>query len=196
MRENKANVMRNDFAPRLLMTTAIAWLLIGTCAFASDSNEYFSATRFAGLVLLIDSLILVTVAFTCDAGIKEKKWIIAEASASGLFSALLVLDPFFTFLALPFLITPWIVAKGLLTMLAALSLKKIVHGWSGDLTGGMLLIGCGLLINHHPLYSPYGVNILIGIIGWTIGLLYMYDAHRLEKINHILHKGPSGKTAA
>jgi uncharacterized membrane protein HdeD (DUF308 family) len=188
--------MKKKFAPRLLMTTAIAWLLIGTFAFVSDSNEYLSATRFAGVVLLIDSLVLLTIAFTCDTGIKEKKWIVVEASASGLFSVILVLDPIFTFFAFPFLITPWIVAKGLLTMLAALALKKSVHGWSGDLTGGLLLIGCGLLISYHPLYKPYGVNILIGIIGWTIGMLYVYDAYRLQKINHTLHKGSLGKTAA
>jgi uncharacterized membrane protein HdeD (DUF308 family) len=185
--------MKKYFAPRLLMTTAIAWLLIGTCAFVSDSNTYLSAARFAGIVLLIDSLVLLTVAFTCDAGIKEKKWIVVEASASGLFSVLLVLDPIFNIFAFPFLITPWIVAKGLITMIAALTLKKSVHGWSGDLTGGILMIGCGLLINRHPLYNPYGVNILIGIVGWTIGMLYVYDAHRLQNINHILHKGPVGK---
>lgn len=188
--------MKYYFAPRLLMTTAIAWLLIGTFAFASDSNEYLSATRFAGVVLLIDSLVLLAIAFTCDAGIKEKKWIVAEASASGLFSVLLLLDPIFTFFAFPFLIAPWIVAKGLLTMLAALALKKSIRGWSGDLTGGLLLVGCGLLITHHPLYKPYGVNILIGVIGWTIGMLYVYDAYRLQKINHTLHKRSLGKTAA
>jgi uncharacterized membrane protein HdeD (DUF308 family) len=188
--------MKKYFAPRLLMTTAIAWLLIGTCAFVSDSNTYLSAARFAGVVLLIDSLVLLTVAFTCDAGINEKKWIVVEASASGLFSVLLVLDPVFTFLAFPFLIIPWIVAKGLITMVAALALKKSIHGWSGDLIGGILMIGCGLLINHHPLYNPYGANILIGIVAWTIGMLYVYDAHRLQKINLIFPKNHRGKTAA
>lgn len=179
--------MKKNIAPRLLITAATAWILIGSSALASDQNTYWSIIRFAGIALILDSLVLVAVAFTCDAGLKERKWIIVEASASGLFSAFLLLDPVFTVFVFPFLVTPWIVAKGLLTMIAALALKKSVHGWRGDLGGGFLLVCCGLLISNHPVDNPYGINVLIGAIGWTIGLLYLYDAYRFRKINTHLH---------
>jgi uncharacterized membrane protein HdeD (DUF308 family) len=188
--------MKKYLAPRLLITTAIAWIVIGTLALTSDHNTYLSAIQFAGFALLFDSLVLVAVAYTCDAAVIERKWIIAEAAVSGLFSGLLLLDPVFSFFVFPFLVTPWIVAKGLLTMIAALALKKSVHGWSGDLTGGFLLILCGLFISYHPIDNIYGINILIGAIGWTTGLLYLYDAYRFGKINPTFHKGPLGKTHA
>lgn len=187
VREIKAAVMKKHIASWLLITTAAAWIFIGSSALASDQYTYWSTMRFAGIALILDSLVLVAVAFACDAGLKERKWIIAEASASGLFSTLLLLDPVFTVFVFPFLVTPWIVAKGLLTMIAALTLKKTVHGWRGDLGGGFLLICCGLLISNHPVDNPYGINLLIGAIGWTIGLLYLYDAYRFGKISTHLH---------
>jgi uncharacterized membrane protein HdeD (DUF308 family) len=188
--------MTKHFAPRLLLTLAITWILIGTWALTSDDNAYLPAIRFGGVALLIDCLVLVAVSLTCDAGIKEKKWIIAVAAVSGLFSILLLLDPGFTLFVFPFLVSPWIVSKGLLTMIASLALKRGNHSWRGDLTGGFLLVCCGLLIPHNPLDHPYGVSELVGAIGWTIGLLYVYDAYRLRKINHIFPKNPRRKTAA
>jgi len=188
--------MTKYFAPRLLLTTAITWILIGTWALTHGDNPYLPATRFAGVALLIDCLVLVAVALTCDAGTKEKKWIIALAAVSGLFSILLLLDPGFTLFVFPFLVSPWIISKGLLTMIASLALKRTNHSWSGDLTGGFVLVCCGLFIPHNPLDHPYGIGELLGAIGWTIGLLYVYDAYRLQKINPIFPKNPRGKTAA
>jgi uncharacterized membrane protein HdeD (DUF308 family) len=188
--------MTKHFAPRLLLVMAITWILIGTWALTNDGNSYLPATRFAGVALLIDCLVLVVVSRTCDAGIKEKKWIFAVGAVSGLFSVLLLLDPGFTLFVFPFLVSPWIVSKGLLTMMASLALKRGNYSLGGDLIGGFLLVCCGLLIPHNPLDHPYGVSELVGAIGWTIGLLYVYDAYRLQKINPIFPKNPRGKTAA
>ncbi len=186
--------MKKINTSRLLILGAAAWLVTGTLALVIYRNDYMPAIRFAGLALLLDSLLLVGVSYSCTATPKEKKWIIAEAAVDGLFSILLLLDPVFTFFVFPFIVTPWIVTKGFVTMTAALALKKSVHGWSGDLTGGLLLICCGLLISHSPLEYPFGINIIIGAIGWTIGLLYLYDAYRFRKIKRTFHGCAPGET--
>lgn len=187
--------MRNYFAPRLLMTAAIAWLLVGTWALMNGDNRYLPATRYAGFVLFFDCLILVVFACTCDAGIKEKKWIIAVAAVSGLFSTLLLLDPGFTLFIFPFLVAPWIICKGLLMTIAALALKKGNHKWREYLTGGFLLICFGLLIPHNPIENAHRLNLFVGAIGWTIGLLYVYDAYRLQNINPPYTGSQHGRTA-
>jgi hypothetical protein len=53
--------------------------------------------------------------------------------------------------------------------------------------GILLLLDGFLLIALHPMDSPQGLNVLIGAIGWTAGLLYLYDAYRFSKID----PGPS-----
>jgi uncharacterized membrane protein HdeD (DUF308 family) len=179
--------MKKFTASRFLIVAASVWIFLGSIALFSYRNSDLPAIKYAGILLLLDGFLLIAVSFSCDAILKEKKWIIAEAIVSLLFSTLLLLDPVFTLFAFPFIVGPWIVSKGIVTMIAALSLKKNIHGWSGDLTGGFLLICCGLLIAHHPMDSPQGLNVLIGAIGWTAGLLYLYDAYRFSKIN----PGPS-----
>jgi uncharacterized membrane protein HdeD (DUF308 family) len=108
----------------------------------------------------------------------------------------LLLDPGFTIFVFPFLVSPWIVCKGLLTTISALALKKGNHTRRGDLTGGLLLVSFGLLIPHNPLENAYRLNLLLGAIGWTIGLLYVYDAYRLQNINRTFHESHSRETAA
>ena len=174
--------MKKFTASRFLVVAALVWIFLGSIALFSSRNSDLPAIQYTGFLLLVDCFLLTAVSFSADAILKEKKWIIAEASVSLLFSALLLLDPIFTLFAFPFIVGPWIASKGFVTMIAALSLKKNIYGWSGDLTGGLLLICCGLLIAHHPMDSPQGLNVLIGVIGWTVGLLYLYDAYRFSKI--------------
>jgi|SRR5579859_2583053 len=180
--------MKKITASSLLAFSALGWVLIGTLALSNYRDAYLPAIRYAGIVLFIDGLLLLAVSYGCDAAVKEKRWIRAEAAVNLLFSVLLLLDPVFTDLVFPYLATPWIVAKGLVTMIAALSLRRTVHGWVGDLAGGSLLVCCGLLIAHNPTESPFGVNVLIGAIGWTNGLLYLYDAYRFLKMHSGFHQ--------
>jgi uncharacterized membrane protein HdeD (DUF308 family) len=181
--------MKKFTASRLLIAAAIAWISIGSFALASHHKDNISAIQYAGVVLLLDCLLLLVVSYSCNATDKEKKWIIAEGVVNGLFSILLLLDPVFAYFVLPFLISPWIVTRGLVTMIASLSLKNSILGWMGDLTGGLLLICCGLLIPHQPQENPFGINVIIGAIGWTIGALYAYDAYRFRKIKSTFHQG-------
>lgn len=168
-------------ASRLLVIAAIAWISMGTLALLGFQHADIFALRYAGVTLLVDGLLLIVVSYSSDAGLKEKKWIRAEAVVDLLFSVLLLLDPIFTVVAFPYVVGPWIVSKGVVTVTAALFLKKDIRGWAGDAAGGVLLICCGLLIPH-PLEDPFGIKTLIGAIGWTTGLLYFYDAYRFRKI--------------
>lgn len=180
--------MKNFTTSRLLIVAALAWGAIGSFALASYHKDNISAIQHAGAVLLLDGILLVVVSCSCNATAKEKKWILAEGAVNGLFSILLLLDPVFAYFVLPFLITPWIVTRGLVTMMASLSLRNSIRGWMGDLTGGLLLICCGILIPHRPQENPFGINVIIGAIAWTIGLLYAYDAYRFRKINPTFHR--------
>lgn len=173
--------MKTITAPRLLVIAAMAWIFMGTLALLGFRHADILALRYAGVTLLADGILLIVVSYTCDAGIKEKKWIRAEAVVDLLFSILLLLDPIFTIVAFPYVVGPWIVSKGVVTVTAALFLKKDVRGWAGDAVSGVLLICWGLLIPH-PMENPFGIKVLIGAIGWTTGLLYFYDAYRFRKI--------------
>jgi uncharacterized membrane protein HdeD (DUF308 family) len=182
--------MNKITASSLLLYSALGWFVIGTLALSGYRNAYLPAIEYAGIILLLDGLLLLAVSYVCDATGKEKRWIRAEAVVNLLFSVLLLLDPVFTALVFPFLVTPWIVSKGFITIIASLSLRTTVHGWSGDFVGGLLLMACGLVIAHNPMENPFGVNVLIGAIGLTSGILYLFDAGRFRKTrqgNHGTH---------
>ncbi|MDR3714245.1 MAG: DUF308 domain-containing protein [Puia sp.] len=160
---------------RLLFTAGVCWLTLGIFALVNPSATYRSLVQYAGIALLLDGLLLVALSYLGNSSKKEKTWRVAEAIVDISFSSILLLDPVLAFFAFPFVVSPWMVIKGLLKMVASTVLARNIPGQRGDFLAGLLLLVFGLLIPHDPASNPYGITLLIGIIGWTLGLLYMYD---------------------
>jgi len=176
--------MKKLHISQLLMTAGGLWAALGTFALASPLNAFIIIVRYSGAILLLNGLLLVAASYTRTSTTRERKWIRAEGILDLLFSFILLLDPVLSVFAFPYMVGPWLAAKGLLKMIASLSLAKNIPGWSGDFAAGGLLILFVLLIPHDPMETPSGVPLLVGVIGWTMGLLYLYDSLRFRKKEH------------
>lgn len=159
---------------RLLLFAGIGWLALGIFALISPSATYLIIVQYSGIVLLLDGILWLSLCFS-NSGQQEKNWRMAESVVDIGFSIILLLDPIFAVFAFPFIVTPWMAIKGLLKLTSALSLRHR----PGDLVAGPLLILFSLLIPNDPLSKPFGISTFISVIGWTLGLLYLYDYFRL-----------------
>lgn len=169
---------------RLLLVAGICWLALGTFAFVSPSITYFTVVQYSGVALLLDGLLLVALAYSGASSKKEKAWRLVESIVDITFASILLLDPLFSFFVFPVIVSPWMATKGLLKMISSLALAKNSHGWSGDLVAGILLLAFSILIPHDPLEKPYGITLLIGVIGLTLGAVYIYDYYRSPGHHH------------
>jgi len=176
--------MKKFHISQLLMIAGAFWAVLGTFALASPLNAFIMIVRYSGAILLLNGLLLVAASYTRTSTTGERKWVRAEGILDLLFSGILLLDPILSAFAFPYMVGPWLAAKGLLKMIASLSQAKSIHGWSGDFAAGGLLILFVLLIPHDPMETPSGVPLLVGVIGWTMGLLYLYDSLKLRKREH------------
>ena len=182
--------MKNTHIDRLLLVGGCTWLLLAATALLSHSLTYLVVIRYSGLALLLDGLLLLTLSIL-DGNFRERRWRIAESIADLCFCSLLLLDPVFTLIIFPFIIIPWMAIKGLIKIIGSLVLARHARRWRGDLIGGLLLLAFSIFIPHDPTSTIYDVDLLIGIMSLTLGLLYCYDYFRLEYHRHVTLKLPS-----
>jgi len=168
---------------RLLLVSGSIWLLLGTTALLSPTLTYLVIVRYSGLALLLDGLLLLILS-TLDGHTRERGWRIAESIADLCFCTLLLLDPIFTLFVFPFIIIPWMAIKGLIKIVGSLALSRHARRWRGDFFGGALLLAFSIFIPHDPTNAIYSIDLLIGILGLTLGILYCYDYFRLEARPH------------
>jgi len=180
--------MKKHDVSRLLIFAGLLWLALGITALISPSVTYLVIVQYSGVALFLDGILWLSLCFSSDASPRESNWRMAESVIDIAFSLILLLDPLFALFAFPFLVTPWMAVKGLLKMISSLTLKRLVHGWSGDFIAGALLLLFSLLIPNDPLGKPFGISTFISTIGLTLGMLYLFDYFRNPDHRHIHFK--------
>ena len=90
-----------------------------------------------------------------------------------------------TFIAFAILFGPWMVAKGILRIVAATKLK-LIRGRIFILFAGILSVVFGLLVIFYPLSKANGITIFLGLFALIMGTLYVFDSIRYRKISDTL----------
>ncbi len=162
----------------LLLATGALFLGIGGLAFINPLSSYLKLVKFTGVGLLLNGALLLTICVVNTQYASERKWMQAESVLHLFFGILFIFNPLLAFIALPYFIGAWILLVGLLKTAAALSLKKIIRGWTFILGVGILSILFGLLMLYSPFAKARHITLLIGIFGVIMGSCYLIDAWR------------------
>lgn len=170
--------MKKHDISRLLLFAGILWIVLGFVPIISPGLTYLVIVRYSGVILLLDGILWLSLCLGAESSARERNWRMMESVVDIAFSTILLLDPLFALFAFPFVVVPWMAAKGVLKMISSLTLTHRVHGWTGDLIAGMLLILFGILIPCDPMDNAFGVTTIITAIGWTLGAQYLFDYFR------------------
>lgn len=170
----------------LLTAAGSILFLLGIFCLTSPLNAYIFLIHYSGLTLACNGILLMIVFCTSASSLPEREWLLAEAVLDILFAFCLLFNPFMTFIAFPFIIGPWIIAKGILKILAVLRLRNI-RGGMFILLSGLLSVLFGILIIYSPLERADGITILTGSFALIIGSLYIFDSIRFRKLPDTLN---------
>src|SRR6201992_2074383 len=114
----------------LLFIAGIIFLSVGILAFIDPLSSYVKLTKFAGIGLLLNGCLLLAMIIIRPMRPRERNWLQAESILHLFFGILFLLNPLLAFIALPYFIGSWLFLVGLLKILAAISLRARVRGWS------------------------------------------------------------------
>jgi uncharacterized membrane protein HdeD (DUF308 family) len=171
-----ALLARNWWAVGLRGAAAIAFGLVAL--FAPGATVLSLLIVFAALMLADGVLNLV-------AGIRSarrgKRWgvLILQGIASLIAAGVAVLLPGLTMIALVYLIAAWAVASGVLSVVAAIRLRRD-HGrwWMG--LGGLISIVAGVLLAIAPLLGALVLTWWLGAYAILFGVTLLVLAYRLR----------------
>jgi len=163
------------------MIAGVILIALGAFALISPLNAYLLLIQYSGITLVLNGLFLVGVAYAPTGSLREKEWLITESVLDFAFGAVLLFNSFLLLLAFPFLFGSWIMGKGLLKTVAALTLRNTIPGWFWVLVAGLLSLVFGVLIMYNPINRATGITVFIGSFGVLLGVLYLFDSLRYRK---------------
>ncbi len=166
----------------LVLAAGLIFILIGAFALISPLNAYLMMVQYSGITLLVNGVLLILVSFSSKGSLREKEWMVTESILDFIFGAILLFNPFLSFIAFPFLIGSWIMGKGFLQMVASFTIRSTSKGWLFVLATGVIGIVFGILIMYNPLVKASGITVFIGGFGVIIGAVYVFDAFRYRKL--------------
>jgi len=170
----------------LVFIAGIIFLSVGILAFFDPLSSYVKLAKFAGVGLLLNGGLLLTVIIVRPMRARERNWLQAESILHLFFGILFLLNPLLSFIALPFFIGCWLFLAGVIKMLCAISLRLRRKGWVFVLFIGLIFAVFGFLLLFSPFARANSITVLIGSFGGVMGTLYIIDSIRFRKIEDTL----------
>ena len=137
---------------------------------------------FFGFFVLLQGIILVLTALWSKP-ISANWWIgFLEGIASLLFGIMAFVWPSITAIVLLFLIAAWAFVSGMIEIMTAVQLRKVLSGeWALGLTG-ILSIIIALLLVVQPSAGAIAVTWLIGLYAFIFGMLLLYLGLKIRNL--------------
>jgi uncharacterized membrane protein HdeD (DUF308 family) len=162
----------------LLLIAGIIFVSIGVLAFINPLSSYVKLTKFSGIGLLLNGGLLLTMIILRPGTSREAKWLQVESALHLFFGLLFVFNPLLAFIALPYFIGSWMLGVGILKILVAIVLRRLIQGRGFILAAGFLSTTFGCLLLFSPFAKANSITLLLGAFGVIMGGLYIIDALR------------------
>jgi uncharacterized membrane protein HdeD (DUF308 family) len=166
----------------MVLVRGLVWILFGVVVFAWPGISLISITLFFGATLLLDGILSVA------NGIRGRKehddwWILLLIGLAGVAVGLFaVLNPGVASLALIFYIAIWAVATGLMQILAAIRLRKVIEGELWLVLGGLATVIFGILLASNPAAGALAVLWLIGAYAVAFGIILVLLSFKVRGV--------------
>lgn len=160
-------------------------VLFGVAALAWPGITVFVLVTLFGAYALVDGVIALGQAIgggTRTVG--RRGWLVLEGVVDVIAGIVTFMWPGITALALLFLIAAWAAVTGVLEIVAAIRLRKEIHGeWLLALTGGLSVLFAALLVIS-PSAGAIAVTWLIGVYAIIFGVALLALGVRLYRLGH------------
>src|SRR3954447_18446578 len=134
-----------------------------------------------GAYALVDGVIALITAIVGREGRSQRIWQAVEGVAGILVGIMTFAWPHVTALVLIWLIAFWALVTGILEIVAAIRLRREIHGEWMLIIGGVLSVLFGLLLLFWPAAGAITVAYLIGIYALVFGIVLVVLGLRLRK---------------
>lgn len=164
----------------VLLLYGLAGLAFGVLAISNPVAAAIALAWTAGIMALVEGAVSLLALFDKDAGI-SRGWLALYAISSLLFGALAVTNTASMASALVLLLAAWLVVAGILRIVFAIRVRKVIVGEWLLVASGLLAILLGVLFAMHPLAGIVASALWIGVGALVYGAFQVFAALKLRK---------------
>lgn len=156
-------------------------ILFGILAFLAPGVFAATFALLVGAYFLVDGILALVAAFRF--GHQDNRWYaLLLEGAFGLLAGILTFrNPLATAVGLVYLVGAWALITGVMEIIAAVQLRRVVQGEFWLLLAGIISVGLGLALFAHPGTGVLAGAFLIGAYALVFGVALVALAFRLRR---------------
>lgn len=158
-------------------------LIFGVVALLYPGSAFVSLVLIFGAFAFVNGLFAIIAAFTANAKTENWWWLIFEGViglAVGIFT---IFQPVAMGEAWLLLIAAWAIVTGVLEIITAIRIRKLITGEFWLILGGLASIIFGLLVAFFPLTGAIAIGAIVGVYAIIIGVTFIALSLGLKKFN-------------
>lgn len=161
----------------------VAGILFGLLTLLNPAITLAVLVLFFGAYALADGLFTIIAAIARRRNVPRWGWLLVSGVLGILIGVLTFLMPGVTALVLLYIIASWAVIRGIVEIVAAIQLRKVITGEWLLVIAGVLSVAFGFLLFLFPGAGALAVVLWIGAFAAVFGILMIALAFRLRRWN-------------
>lgn len=167
-------------------------ILFGILAFLAPGVFAATFALLVGAYFLVDGLLALVAAVRF--GHRDNRWwaLLLEGVFGLLAGIVTFLNPLGTAVALVYLVGAWALITGVMEIVAAVQLRRVIHGEFWLVVAGIVSVALGLALFAHPGTGILAGAFIIGAYALVFGIALVALAFRLRR--HVPGSTPGGSS--
>jgi len=163
-----------------LLLRGLFAILFGVCAIAWPGLTLTWLALLFGAYCLVDGIFAIVAAITAPSGAPRWMILLLEGIVSVIVGAMTFAWPGMTAMVLLWFIAAWAIITGVLEIVTAIRLRKVITNEWLLILGGLISIAFGVVLFARPLSGALAVVWLIGIYAIIFGVMLVGLSLRLR----------------
>jgi uncharacterized membrane protein HdeD (DUF308 family) len=155
-------------------------LVLGILALVWPGVTFTTMVIFLGAYLLIDGLFAIVGAIGARKTNENWGLFLLTGLLGVLLGILTLMNPFATGVTLIYLVAIWALLAGLLEIILAIRLRKVITGEGWYILGGLLTVVFGILLIANPIAGAITLTWIFGFYTIVIGIMLLSLSVRLK----------------
>lgn len=155
-------------------------VLLGILALLMPGITFTTLVIFLGAYILVDGVFSVITAISGRKTMEYWGWVLAIGLLSIVAGILTFFYPFLTGTALIYLVGCWAMLIGLLEIIVAVRLRKVIRGEGWYILAGILAIAFGILLLANPIAGAITLTLIFGVYALLFGVMLIWLAIRFR----------------
>ncbi|WP_315814546.1 HdeD family acid-resistance protein [Paraflavitalea speifideaquila] len=156
-------------------------IILGIIALSMPGITFTTLVIFLGAYMFIDGIFSVAAAISGRKTMEYWGWVLTIGILSILAGIVTFMNPFVTGAALLYLVAFWAILVGILEIVVAIRLRKVISGEGWYILAGILGIIFGILILLNPIAGAITITLIFGFYALVFGFILISFAMRLRR---------------